>query len=89
MHLSLLTNMVAPYRTPLFKALAVDSRIHSLRVLTCVEREVDRQWQVESDSRYIVKVLAGFTLNLNRGQDSMRIIHLRLGTFLGAFSTSA
>ena len=71
--------MVAPYRVPFFKELAADSRIQSLRVLTCVEREVDRQWQVERDSTYIVTVLPGFTLNLKRGSDAMRIIHLRLG----------
>jgi glycosyltransferase involved in cell wall biosynthesis len=81
MRLSILTNMVAPYRLPFFKALAADPSIHSLRVLTCVEREVDRQWQVEVESSYTVKVLAGITLNLKRGQDAMRIIHLRLGIF--------
>jgi glycosyltransferase involved in cell wall biosynthesis len=81
MRLSILTNMVAPYRVPLFKAMAADPRIRSLRVLTCVECEVDRQWQVESDSSYTVSVLPGFTLNLKRSSDAMRIIHLRLGIF--------
>lgn len=79
--LSILTNMVAPYRVPFFKALVADPQIKSLRVLTCIEREVDRQWQVDSESSYTVKVLAGITINLRRGKDALRIIHLRLGIF--------
>ncbi len=79
--LSILTNMVAPYRVPFFKALAADPTLHSLRVLTCVEREVDRQWQVENETGYTVKVLPGFTLNLKRGTDAMRILHFRIGIF--------
>lgn len=78
MRLSLLTNMVAPYRVPLFKALASSPQIAALRVLTCVEREADRQWRVVHDDSYIVKQLAGITLNLRRG-DAMRILHLRFG----------
>lgn len=79
--LSILTNMVAPYRVPFFKALAADPAVHSLRVLTCVEREVDRQWQVEKETGYTVNVLPGFTLNLRRGADAMRILHFRIGIF--------
>ncbi|CBL44189.1 probable glycosyl transferase, group 1 [gamma proteobacterium HdN1] len=79
--LSILTNMVAPYRVPFFKALAADPTVQSLRVLTCVEREVDRQWQVEKEAGYSVNVLPGFTLNLRRGTDAMRILHFRIGIF--------
>ena len=79
MHLSILTNMVAPYRVPFFKALVADPSVQSLRVLTCVEREVDRQWQVEKEAGYTVNVLPGFTLNLRRGTDAIRIIHFRIG----------
>lgn len=81
MHISLLTNMVAPYRVPLFKALTADDRVESLRVLTCVEREVDRQWDVTVGGDYTVKQLGGVTLNLKRGKDAMRILHLRFGIF--------
>lgn len=73
--------MVPPYRVPFFKALAADSTVQSLRVLTCVEREVDRQWQVEKETGYTVNVLPGFTLNLRRGTDAMRILHFRIGIF--------
>lgn len=79
--LSILTNMVAPYRVPFFRALATDPQVHTLRVLTCVEREVDRQWQVSDEPGYTVTVLSGLTLNLKRGSDAMRILHLRFGIF--------
>ncbi len=80
MRVSLLTNMVAPYRVPFFKALAQDTQIRELRVLTCVEREPDRHWQVTNDESYQVKQLAGLSLTLRR-RDGFRILHLRLGIF--------
>ncbi len=73
--------MVAPYRVPFFQALVDDPHVQSLRVLTCVEREVDREWEVEMGRDYTIKLLLGFTINLRRGLDSMRIIHFRLGIF--------
>lgn len=79
--LSILTNMVAPYRVPFFRALSADSRVRALRVLTCVAREVDRQWKIEEEAGYTVKVLSGFTLNLKRGRDALRILHFRFGIF--------
>lgn len=79
--LSILTNMVAPYRVPFFRALAADERVVCLRILTCVEREADRQWQVDNDSSYHVQPLAGVTLNLKRGNDARRILHFRFGIF--------
>lgn len=77
--LSILTNMVAPYRVPFFRALATDERMARLRVLTCVDREADRQWQVKNDATYQVQTLAGLTLNLKRGSDALRILHFRFG----------
>ena len=73
--------MVAPYRVPFFKELAADPRVILLRVLTCVEREIDRQWQVETSADYIVKVLPGITLNLKKNNDALRILHFRFGIF--------
>lgn len=81
MRISILTNMITPYRLPFFKEITIDPRTKSLRVLVCVKREVDRQWEIEPDSSYTVKILAGFTLNLKRSQDAMRIIHFRFGIF--------
>jgi len=64
MKLAILTNMVAPYRVPFFRELAKQPEIRKLTILTCVEKEVDREWQVNNDTNYQVKKLFGLTLNL-------------------------
>ncbi len=79
--LSLLTNQVAPYRVPFFKALAESDEVSRLRVLVCVDREVDRQWEIKNDPSYKVVKLFGLTLNLNKAKHAKRIIHIRLGIF--------
>lgn len=79
---AILTNMVAPYRVPFFKSLAENDAIAKLTILTCVERESDREWEVTNDESYKVKRLSGFTLNLNKGGDAKRILHFRFGIFL-------
>lgn len=76
---AILTNMVAPYRVPFFKELAKREQVKKLDILTCVEREVDRQWQVENDNSYRTICLSGFTLNLAKGKDAKRILHFRFG----------
>ena len=78
-HVSLLTNMVPPYRETLFAAIAASRSVEKLRILICTEREVDRQWAVPAPTAYIQKRLAGFTLNLRRGSDGRRIMHFRFG----------
>lgn len=82
MKLSILTNMVAPYRVPFFKAVAGSDQVSKLEILTCVGREVDRQWDIENDNSYKVKRLGGITLNLNKGTDAKRILHFRFGIFI-------
>jgi glycosyltransferase involved in cell wall biosynthesis len=47
MRLALLTNIVPPYRVPVFRALA-DTPGWTLRVLTNAEREFDRDWEVDT-----------------------------------------
>ena len=74
---AILTNMVAPYRVPFFRELA--KKVQRLDVLTCVDREVDRQWQVENDQSYNINKLSGVTLNLAKGKDAKRILHFRFG----------
>lgn len=76
---SILTNMVAPYRVPFFRALAAEHFICRLRILTCVEREDDRQWQVKNDQSYQVGQLAGVTLTFKKERDALRILHFRFG----------
>jgi glycosyltransferase involved in cell wall biosynthesis len=74
--------MVAPYRVPLFRALAKDLRVNKLRVLVCTNREKDRHWNVNVGNDFSVNVIPGFTFNLSRGDDGMRILHFRIGVFL-------
>ncbi|WP_421312029.1 glycosyltransferase [Aeromonas veronii] len=74
---AILTNMVTPYRVPFFSELA--KQVKRLDILTCVEREIDRQWNVKNVQSYNVIKLAGLTLNLNKGADAKRILHFRFG----------
>ena len=74
---AILTNMVTPYRVPFFSEFA--KKVQRLDILTCVEREIDRQWQVENSKSYNVFQLAGLTLNLNKESDAKRILHFRFG----------
>lgn len=76
MRVSILTNMIPPYRVPVFEALAKDV---DLRVLVCVEREADREWSHSRDkSHYPVKRLCGPTITVkNRVGEVKRIIHLK------------
>lgn len=80
--ISLLTNMVTPYRVPFFKEMSSDKKITRFRVLTCVDKECDREWSVNKKQDYQVKRLSGFTLNFKSGKDARRIIHLRFGILL-------
>ncbi|MDO6527445.1 glycosyltransferase family 4 protein [Motilimonas sp. 1_MG-2023] len=76
---AILTNMATPYRVPFFIELAKVEGVKSLDVLTCVEKEVDREWDIKNDSSYRLLKLFGITVNLNRGTDEKRIIHFRFG----------
>jgi glycosyltransferase involved in cell wall biosynthesis len=64
---------------PFFKELAEEASVEKLRILTCVKREIDREWLVEDNSSYEINVLSGLTFNLRRGSDGHRILHLRFG----------
>lgn len=73
--------MVAPYRVPLFRALAELPSVSRLDVLVCVERESDRQWTVPHDGSFNVHRLRGVSIEQSAGGDRKRIIHLRWGVF--------
>jgi glycosyltransferase involved in cell wall biosynthesis len=79
--ISLLTNMVPPYRVTLFSAMASSPEVAVLRVLVCTKREADREWNTLESTDFVQKLMAGITLNLRRGQDGLRILHLRFGVF--------
>ena len=80
--LAILTNMVAPYRVSFFNALSQSQAVDELMILTCVDREIDRKWKVESSDRFKIKRLSGITLNLKNGADAKRILHFKFGIFL-------
>ncbi|MEQ3511926.1 glycosyltransferase [Pseudoalteromonas sp. BZB3] len=80
--IALLTNMVAPYRVPFFEALANEHDIRQLDILTCIEREVDREWAVKNSKSYNVLQQKGITLNLNKGADGKRILHFKFSIIL-------
>lgn len=80
--LAILTNMVAPYRVSFFNALSQSEAVDELTILTCVDREIDRKWKVESSDRFKIKRLSGITLNLKNGADAKRILHFKFGIFL-------
>ncbi|WP_339067887.1 glycosyltransferase [Teredinibacter turnerae] len=78
---ALVTNMTTPYRAPFYEALATNPHVNSLCVYTCVARECDRQWDVKKAKGYQIKKLWGVTLNLAKGVDARRIVHIRFGIF--------
>nr|ELR5228270.1 glycosyltransferase [Providencia rettgeri] len=75
--IALLTNMITPYRVPFFNELS--KKVKKLDILTCVDREVDRQWEIKKSQDYNIIPLAGITLNLSKGSDAKRILHFRYG----------
>lgn len=77
MNVAILTNMVAPYRAPLFKALATHSDVDGLTVLVCVDKESDRQWAIPQDASFKVRQLRGTTIERSAGGDRRRVLHLR------------
>lgn len=77
MHIAIITNMLAPYRVPLFRALAAQPGVTRLSVLVCVDKESDRQWTVDTDDSFKVVRLRGHTIERSAGGDRLRIIHLR------------
>lgn len=80
LRISLLTNMVTPYRRPFFDALAAHDEVAGLSVLTCTDREIDRGWQVcDASAAYRHKILVGPTLNFRRGPMGWRILHFKWG----------
>lgn len=76
--IALLTNMVTPYRIPFFSELS--KHINKLDILTCVDKESDRHWNINNDDcKFNTIKLTGFTLNLPKGNNAKRILHFRLG----------
>jgi glycosyltransferase involved in cell wall biosynthesis len=54
MRIALLTNFVAPYRVPLFRALA--ARVEGLRIYVCTAMEPNRAWTPDSSDLDVVRL---------------------------------
>jgi len=78
MKMTLLTNAMAPYRTPVFERIAARGDVE-LSVLVCTGREADRHWQQAPAARgFEVRRLRGWTLNVRRRSGEIaRIVHFR------------
>ena len=79
MRVSLLTNMISPYRVPLFVELKNVLGASNFAVLVCVAKEFDREWAGIVDGDFQVRLMKGFTFNFRLKEGYVRIIHLRLG----------
>lgn len=74
MHVVLLTNMITPYRIPLFHAIAERSGTR-LTILLETKREKDRQWQVLYENLdFCTVILSGLCFNLPGVE-----LHINLG----------
>ena len=77
--IAIVTNMLAPYRIPLFRALAARPEVSRLTVLVCVDKERDRDWTVTSEPGFEVVRCWGLSLQRTIGGDRLRVVHLRFG----------
>ena len=87
MRVALLTNEIAPYRVPFFRALAKTAG-WEFKVFTCVDREDERQWAVATDLGFASKRSFSFayTRSVNRqdtgGYRWKTQVHIPLGLFV-------
>ena len=62
MKVSLLTNLIPPYRNSLFNEFNDLEAISSFTVYLCTPSEPNRNWDIPKDSRYICERLKGFSI---------------------------
>ena len=72
MNLAVVTNILTPYRVPLFEA--IGKRVDRLHVLLMAEREENREWTLGATS-FQCDVLPGFHVKLLGAEVSMHINH--------------
>ena len=88
-----LTNEIPPYRVPLYQELAETSN-WDLRVFTCIDREVDRLWNVPQSFPFSTKRSFSFSYIRrlrHAGRESFddsRQIHLPIGHFSDLYQFS-
>jgi len=71
---AIITNIIAPYRVPLFNALSSELD-GNLKVFFCARTHSDREWSTPEDIRFEYEVLSGMALR-RRGQGYYETRHL-------------
>ena len=72
--IAILTNIIPPYRLPLFNGIA---KTHKLDVLICKENEENRNWKIESNNLFNIVKLRGIDLTLRNSLGDYRFIYLK------------
>jgi glycosyltransferase involved in cell wall biosynthesis len=72
MNLAVVTNILTPYRIPLFEA--IGKRVDRLHVLLMAEREENREWTL-GETTFQCDVLPGFHVKLPGAEVSMHVNH--------------
>lgn len=71
---AILTNIVPPYRLPLFNG--VGEQVE-LDVLVCSDNEKNRQWNLTTERKFKIKKLFGLTLTFRNNLNDYRFIYLK------------
>jgi glycosyltransferase involved in cell wall biosynthesis len=72
--IAILTNIIPPYRLPLFNGIAEK---YNLDVLICNEKEKNRKWKINFDNKFNIVKLKGLELNLKNALGDYRFIYLK------------
>jgi hypothetical protein len=72
MNLAVVTNILTPYRVPLFEA--IGKRVDRLHVLLMAEREENREWTFDAVA-FQHEVLPGFHVKLPGAEVSLHVNH--------------
>ncbi|NJL07191.1 MAG: glycosyltransferase [Methylacidiphilales bacterium] len=67
MHVAVCNNMVTPYTNRLFNRI-VQSQMLKISVVSCTDREKDRNWSTSYASEYLHIILKGFSLELGKAR---------------------
>jgi glycosyltransferase involved in cell wall biosynthesis len=77
--IAILTNIVPPYRLPLFNGI---SEKVCLDVLVCTDNEKNRKWSTNTKQRFKVKKLHGVSLTLRNSMNDYRFIYLKFSILI-------
>ncbi|RCW47883.1 glycosyltransferase family 4 protein [Paenibacillus prosopidis] len=72
--IAILTNIVPPYRLPLFNG--IGDRVE-LEVIVCTDKEKNRKWSITKERKFKTKKLFGLTLTLRNNLNDYRFIYLK------------